>query len=120
MVSNCLPTHPASSREHIDDTGRETGFHSQLGKLQGGQGGHLSWFDDNSIASSKAGGHLPGKHHQRVVPGGDEATHSNWIFSSDGEIPVGWGRVVDWNSASLNLVTPSSKVSPSGDRHANV
>ena len=29
-----------------------------------------------------------------------------WIFASDGEIPVGWGGVVDWDSASLDLVAP--------------
>ena len=37
----------------------------------------LGRFDNNSVASGKAGGHLPGEHHQRVVPGGHKATNSN-------------------------------------------
>ena len=38
---------------------------------------YLGGFDDDSVASSKAGSHLPGEHHQGVVPGGDQATHSD-------------------------------------------
>ena len=40
---------------------------------------YLGGFDNHSISSGKAGGHLPREHHQWVVPGGDESTHSNLI-----------------------------------------
>merc|ERR1712066_985840 len=73
-----------------------------------------------SSANCKAGSHLPGEHHQGVVPGGHQPTDSNRIFASDGKVSVGRGGVVDWNGASLNFVTPSSKVSPGCNGHPDM
>ena len=43
----------------------------------------LSRFDNNSVASCQAGGHLPREHHQRVVPGGHKTTNSNLKITFD-------------------------------------
>jgi hypothetical protein len=45
---------------------------------------YLGWLDDDCVASGEAGGHLPGEHHQGIVPGGDQTTHPCSTFSFEG------------------------------------
>ena len=67
---------------------------------------YLCRFDDNGVPGGEASGHLPGEHHERIVPGRDQAAHADRFPLRDGQVPVG-PRVVDWDRRPLDLVAPS-------------
>lgn len=56
------------ARYHIDHPIWEPCSCGQLSQFEGGEGCDASWLQHNRVPGSKAGGHLPGHHHERVVP----------------------------------------------------
>ena len=71
---------------------------------------HHSRLQHDSVASSQTGGHLPRQHHQGIVPGHDDATHTNGLPLGEGEVLAGPG-VVDGDGLAVDLVTPAGKIS---------
>ena len=77
----------------------------QFGELKSRQGTHGRRFDDHRVACSQASCHFPGKHHQRVIPGSDQAANADGLASSDGNVTIRPG-VIYRNGVTLNLVAP--------------
>ena len=64
------------SSYNIDDTRREARFNSKLAKLERREWCDLSGLENDSVTGSEAGSHLPGKHHQWIIPWRYDTTHA--------------------------------------------
>ena len=69
--------HLAEARNDVDDTGWETSFFNELGGVESAEGGLLSGFENNNIATGDGRANLPSEHEEREVPGDDLAADTN-------------------------------------------
>lgn len=54
--------------EDVDDAGGDAGLGGELGELEGREGRDLGRLVKDGVPRRQTGRHLPGQHHQRVVP----------------------------------------------------
>ena len=66
----------AKAVDHVEHPRRPAGLHEQLGHEQGAQRGLLGGLEHHRIAGGQRRRHLPGRHHQRVVPRHDAPDHA--------------------------------------------
>ncbi len=77
----------APATDDVDDAAGEE-LASELRQAQGGERGLLGGLEHHSIAGGEYGGHLPGRHHQRIVPGGDAAHDSDRVAADHAGVPL--------------------------------
>ena len=104
-----LTCNGSRSSDYVDDSGRNPSFMGQFGELKSRQGTHGRRFDDHRVACSQASCHFPGKHHQRVIPGSDQAANTDRLASSYCDVTI-WPCMIYWDGVALNLVAPEKKI----------
>ncbi|MNZ51760.1 hypothetical protein D3C78_695840 [compost metagenome] len=77
----------APAADDVDDAAREE-LAGELGEAQGGERGLLGGFEHHRIAGGEHGSHLPGRHHQGVVPGGYAAHHPYGVATDHAGVPL--------------------------------
>ncbi len=68
----------AAPEQHIKHPGREDGF-CQFSQFQGGERRDLRGFKHHAVPGGQRRGQLPGRHHQRIVPGGDRRDNAHRV-----------------------------------------
>ena len=89
----------ARAGQDVDHAGRDAGLERQLAEPDRGERGGRCRLEDERIAGRQRGGHLPGGHHQRVVPRDDRADHADRLAQR-----VGHDRRVDDVGAPVEVL----------------
>lgn len=112
---------------NVQNTGWESGFDGESGRIQCAQWCLFGWFQYADAASGNCWSPFPGQlsttklffirrkerkekprgiyHEQRIVPWDDLTNNSNWFFTSQCQCCP-----VRWNGVSMNLIAPAGIV----------
>ncbi len=101
----------ATTRDHVDHTGGETSFQSQLGQTNGSQRCLFSRLQNHGTTGGHGRRNLPHRHQQREVPGHDSAHHTN-RFLAGVSVVFHAGRKADGRREqfAIHLGGPASHV----------
>ena len=77
----------APAADDVDDAAGEQ-LAGELRQAQGGERGLLGGLEHHRIAGGEHWGHLPSRHHQRIVPGGDTAHHTDGVAADHAGVPL--------------------------------
>jgi len=117
VVNDSFSSFGTKAGHHVDDTGNGAfHFSPELTESQGGERSVLGNLEDTSATGGEERSHLPGRHEEGEVPGGDDTTDTDRLSTDVVELV----RVVTaLKGLAVNALSEASVVSKAGDSKAH-